>query len=440
MQPHFKRKLQKVLFGRNLVGNYENELKQLSMANYQKITFVIPCRNNISYLKQAVGSIESYYGDYHNIIILDDASTDGTWEWIESLNKSHISSYRNDTNDRVGHTVLYDVGIQMATTEIVSILHSDMVISPNYVENILKHMQRGVVVSATRIEPPLHPPGPEKIVRNFGLDTVEFQNSRDTFVSFVVSKQNEYRDMASNGIFAPWAIYKSDFVDIGGHDKLFAPMELEDSDIFNRFYIKGYKLIQSRDSFVYHMTCRGSRFKDGIEIEREIPLTDGTIWYKPKDSQEYRELREIKFREWWRKWHTDVLHDANMLPIVPKRYSTAFVISNCNEYLLSIFEPWCDDIYVSCDPSNYIYLENQKSMYDISKKIHNIYDAPTNSIEIKFDALMVTEAKFSEFIKNIPFIIEETNQIGTFSYDIFQINVKSLHTMDMILPFFRNVI
>jgi len=36
----------------------------------------------------------------------------------------------------------------------------------------------------------------------------------------------------TNGIFAPWMLYKEDFRSMGGHDKLFAPMELEDSDIF----------------------------------------------------------------------------------------------------------------------------------------------------------------------------------------------------------------
>ena len=52
------------------------------MAHYQRITFIIPCRNNVKYLKQAINSIEDCYGDTHDIVILDDASTDGTWEWV----------------------------------------------------------------------------------------------------------------------------------------------------------------------------------------------------------------------------------------------------------------------------------------------------------------------------------------------------------------------
>ena len=111
------------------------------MAQYQPITFIIPCRNNLKYLKQAVSSIEDNYNDYHHIVILDDASNDGTWEWIDSLNKPYIKTYRNGSNNRVGHTVLYDIGIKLAETPIVTILHSDMIVTQNYVGNMLKNLK-----------------------------------------------------------------------------------------------------------------------------------------------------------------------------------------------------------------------------------------------------------------------------------------------------------
>jgi predicted ribonuclease YlaK len=60
------------------------------MTNYQRVTFIIPCRNNVKYLKQAINSIEDCYGDTHNIVILDDASTDGTWEWVQLMEDKHI--------------------------------------------------------------------------------------------------------------------------------------------------------------------------------------------------------------------------------------------------------------------------------------------------------------------------------------------------------------
>lgn len=406
-----------------------------------RITFVIPCRSNLLYLQQAVGSIEEHYGNTHDVVILDDASDDDSWDWITeySEGRDNIITYRNEGPDRVGHTVLYDVGFDLAKTEVVSILHSDMVVTPNYVEHMLKHLEPKKVVSSTRIEPPLHPPGPEKYVQNFGLEVDEFSGQKENFLKFVSEKESENEGKTTSGIFAPWMMYKEDFVSIGGHDFLFAPMELEDSDIFNRFHLAGYELIQARDAFVYHMTCRGSRFKDGIEIEKEIPLPDGTIWYKPKDSEEYTILRQHKFREWWRKWHCDVLHDDLMMPIVPKRYDTGFVVKNCNTQILSILEPWCDTIYVDCDYKVYVDAENEKSEYDISDSVKPYDNEKNNHILISFDASKLTNQHFTEFIKKLPFIIEETGEVGSFNWDIFQIDIISLEQIDMIKPHFKNI-
>ena len=412
----------------------------------QEITFIIPVRNNQKYALQAYRSIRRYHPEEHYIILLDDASTDKTWEWIESTEKwdEKVITYRNESKERVGHTVLYDKGVELAPTEIVSILHSDMVITENYVKNILKHLHSQTVVSATRIEPPLHPPGPEKLVKNFGLEPDEFAGVQREFYEFVEDRETEYKGLTSEGIFAPWTMYKEDFIAIGGHDLLFAPMELEDSDIFNRMHLAGYKFIQSRDAFVYHMTCRGSRFKDGIEIEKEIPLPDGTIWYKPKDSEEYLFLRDQKFKEWWRKWHTDVLHDENMKPLVPGRYETAFVVKNANLITLSILEPWCDVLYTDDELNSnevaYYEEEAKYTMFDLKKKFKvRKYESPSENVRVDFDATKLTDAYFRMVIKQLPQILDTITEVGTYQYDIFTITINKLEKKDMIKPWFKNV-
>jgi len=392
-----------------------------------RISFIIPSRNNLKYLKQAVNSIQEHYGNQHDIVLLDDASTDGTWDWIQSLEGDNIVKYRNQGPERQGHTVLYDKGVEISKTEVFSILHADMVVAPGYVENLLKHLKEKTVVAATRVEPPLHPPGPEKFVRLFGTEPEEFK--KEDFLQFVQENQIISKDQVTNGIFAPWCMSKKDFQDIGGHDKLFAPMELEDSDIFNRMYLAGYSLIQSRDSFTYHMTCRGSRFKDGLEIEAEIPLPDGTIWYKPKDSEEYKALRAIKFKEWWRKWGSNVLHDELMMPKVSPKYNIGFVIKNCNYNLLEALEPWCDSIYIEDEmrvlTSHYLDNEQKKTSYNLSDRIKPFGSEKNTDIVVEFSAEQFTQQSFN-IIQQLSEIIKESGEIGTFQLDIFTVTINSL--------------
>ena len=47
----------------------------------KKITFVIPSRNNLEFLKLAYNSIKNL-GNSHEVLVLDDASVDGTTEWL----------------------------------------------------------------------------------------------------------------------------------------------------------------------------------------------------------------------------------------------------------------------------------------------------------------------------------------------------------------------
>jgi GT2 family glycosyltransferase len=398
------------------------------------ISLVIPSRNNLKYVKFAYESIREYMPAETEVILLDDASTDGTWDWMKSVQDPKTQIFRNEGPNRVGHTVLYDQGAKMATNEVFGIFHADMIASLSYIPNMVKHLKRGVVVSATRIEPPLHPPGPEKHTIDFGLEPEEFK--RTPYIQFTIAVAERDKDMTSEGIFAPWMMYKDDFFAIGGHDKrVFAPMELEDSDLFNRFQLAGYKFIQARDALCYHMTCRGSRFKDGVKIVQEIPLGGGHIWKRPQDSDEYTKLRQNKFREWWRKWHMDVLHDENMKPRVCKRYDIGYVVSHIQEVvpLMYMLEPWCDTLYSSAPihiRESYHEQEQPQSKFKIGQKLRS-WDSQhkDNNVLVEFDARQFKQEHW-QFIKNMMFIIEDSGEVGEFEYDIFKFKIKSMESYE----------
>ena len=132
-----------------------------------KITFVIPSRNNLEFLQLAYDSIRRL-DIKHEVLVLNDASTDGTAEWIDTQQDEDLIVYHNPGPERIGIVGMFDKGIEMARTDIIMAFHSDMVVCRDFDKNILKHLERGKVVSATRVEPPLHPDGPEKILRNYG--------------------------------------------------------------------------------------------------------------------------------------------------------------------------------------------------------------------------------------------------------------------------------
>jgi len=321
------------------------------MYTTKEVTVIVPSYNTLYHLKNTYRSLKQYGGDV-NIIIIDDHSSDSTKDWLLSLDddKLHIIL----SPERRGHTYWYDEGMKIASTDIVSILHSDMIIGPGYFENMLKHLERGKVVCATRIEPPIHPAGKEKIVRDFGDDADKFM--WEAFEQFVNSEKDKEKDVTTKGIFAPWTLFKEDHLSIGGHDQRFAPYGYEDSDIFNRWILSGYEMIQSRDSLVYHMTCRGHRWNAGVGIE----------------NSDYRDTMSRCEREFIRKWGDWIANDEYQLPIINPKYDRQIRIYNSTPELLEMLEPWCDSLYYDGseeDIKRYFDKEQQRTVINLAQKI-----------------------------------------------------------------------
>ena len=387
------------------------------------ISFIQPSRNNLKYLKWSYNSIRKNLGYIHEICMADDFSDDGTWEWMQEIAEKdrNVKIHRNEGPTRLGHTILYDTLINdYATNDIVMIYHADMYALPGLDVEINKHIKKGVVVSGTRIEPPLHPDGPEKILKDYGIEPEEFKE-QELLSEYESLKQNT----TTHGIFAPWAIMKEDFQSIGGHDPLYAPQSKEDSDIFNRFLLNGYKFIQTWNGFVYHMTCRGSRFADGAKRN-----PDGQVFMKNRETDEWMKQNIRSTRNFIRKWGHFVKHDALLKPIVPPKYDIGFVVKNCNEQILESLEPWCSTIYVDTFAEDYINREQPNTDFDLSKRIYSIDSEKQNDIEIRFDGSKFNDKSFQYIQQLSEIFANDELEVGSFELDIFEIRINKIKTYE----------
>lgn len=378
----------------------------------ERITFVLPSRNNLEFLQLAYDSIRRL-DTKHEILVLDDASTDGTAKWIASqqVQDEYLITYHNPGPERIGIVGMFDKGIEMARTEIIMAFHADMVAGKDLDKNVLKHLQPGVVVSATRVEPPLHPSGPEKITVDFGIEADQFDFNKWYFES-----ENLKQDKTTEGIFAPWCMYKKDFLAVGGHDDLFAPQSKEDSDLFNRFVLAGYKVLQSWDALVYHFTSRGSRFN------KHVGGSAG------QNSEEWLYTTTKNMRNFIRKWGNVVQHDPLMKPIITPKYDLGFIVKNCNLYLLEVLEPWCSTIYVENFNSiskEYIQKEQSNTKYDLLERIRPYDNEKQNGILVEFDASKLTNENF-QLLQKLSLIIEDTGETGKFELDIFTLDIVDM--------------
>ena len=390
-----------------------------------KISLIQPSRNNLKYLKWSYDSIRKNQGNHEvEICVADDFSDkDSTWDWcLEMMKKdAHFKAIRNEGPTRLGHTILYDRLVnEVASHDVCMIYHADMYLCPGALDAIEKHLKEKTIVSLTRIEPPLHPDGPEKILLDCGIEPEEF-NEEQLLIQLDRLKS---KDKTTEGIFAPWAFWKKDFQEIGGHDAIFAPQSKEDTDIFNRFHLNGIKFVQTWEGFVYHMTCRGSRFADGATRN-----PDGNVFMKNRETDEWLKQNAKSTREFLRKWGHFCKHDQYMKPIVPPKYKIGFKIKNCTEDILRVLEPWCDHVFVDYNFTNYILNERQHTSFDLIKRVLNYEETSYDDVIIEIDANRFTRQD-NEIISKLSEILDDSGEIGEFQLGNLKITINKLKTYE----------
>lgn len=105
-----------------------------------KLSIIIPCYNCEKTLKEAVLSCyqQGFSDSEFEIVMVDDFSTDNTWQVMEILAKQHnnISLFRHEKNKGGGAT--RNTGIRNSAGEIIFCLDSDNFFAPNSIKTMIQ--------------------------------------------------------------------------------------------------------------------------------------------------------------------------------------------------------------------------------------------------------------------------------------------------------------
>jgi hypothetical protein len=408
----------------------------------KKITFCINTTGKEKdYLDLLLTSMESNFVSLeHEVIIfidsfrLQDDDNEDIKSWLLSRENKfkNIKILKNKLSVPIGYAPNINLMFESAKNDIVSYIQSDMIVGKNYDVEILRHLKdENTIISATRIEPSLHPQSPEKYTQDFGLNPDEF-NVED-FNNFVQS--NTDLEKTTHYWFAPFTLYKQRWLEIGGHDTLFRRSR-EDSDILMRLRLNGCNIIQTWSALVYHFTCVSSR---------------GKGWFK-KENQDRTKLQEVadsfEMNKYLRKWK-GFEHSAEPIDTDKYLYKCSISLKECNltmvEHIINISQ-FFDKVYIDdletlnlvihtmnekSIPANQLfgYTEEQWNKYS---KYFRTYDY--NNIfrlEPKSDNILITtkagdinsQERFNFLMQLNNIIHHQTEPNNKFEHDIFTIEV-----------------
>lgn len=310
------------------------------------ISLVLAVYNNLDYTKDCYDRIREIYPNAP-MVISSGGSTDGTLSWLESLNDDFLSYMHDD--DKLCFSDNYNSAIKLVDTEKLVLIHNDMVIGENFLENLSDLIDEKTLLSYTTIEPPIFKGHKRagKVILDLGSSFHDFKyNLFNQYVEKVKQKKT-----LVNGASFFMSGYKTMFEDVGFFDGFsFDPFFCEDDDFLIRAKLKGYNLKTTECAVTYHFVSKTSRVLRSSESK----------------------LSEHKnIRNFIRKWGIPI-------PIFNELYYWEDEIFNYKTFSMGLttrnntklynVEPYFDKIDLGIIPEDYISNEQPNTNYDLRSK------------------------------------------------------------------------
>jgi glycosyltransferase involved in cell wall biosynthesis len=101
------------------------------------VSIVITTHNRLALLKDAVDSVRR--ATDWEVVVVDDASEDGTWEWLTEVSDERLAAIRNDENRNRGHS--RNRGLGRAAGEFVLFLDDDDRVRADGLTKLVRKME-----------------------------------------------------------------------------------------------------------------------------------------------------------------------------------------------------------------------------------------------------------------------------------------------------------
>jgi GT2 family glycosyltransferase len=317
------------------------------------ISFVLAVYNKLELTKECYKNLRKVYPKAP-LVISSGGSSDGTKEWLESLDDENLSLFHDD--DRLTFSETYNAGIDLVDTEKLVLIHNDMVIGKEFLENLDRLLDENpnTLLSYTTIEPPIFEghKRPGKVILDLGTG---FNNFNQKKFNKYVKENNNKCELYDGAVFF-MSGRKEMFVDLGGFDGFsFVPCFCEDDDFLIRAKLKGYKLKTTECAITYHFVSQTSRFSDEMKDKRQ-------------------DIEIFSNRNFIRKWGITIstfnqLGYQTQDDFTFKKLSLGLT-TNKNEYI-GLLEPFFDKIKTDSLPTDYIKFEQETTRYDLKSKFED---------------------------------------------------------------------
>ena len=231
-------------------------VKSANEKNPRAASIIILALNQLEHTRACLESIAAHTPPPHEVIVVDNASTDGTPEFLKQWRAAHpnCTVIRNETNR--GFAGGNNQGLAIAKNEFLVLLNNDTLVTPGWIEGMVAVLEAdagaGLVGPVSnRVS------GPQQIPTHYANDAAMFDFAKSW------REQNQAQSQPVNRLVGFCLMFKRAVLDtIGGLDERFGSGNFEDDDFCLRARFAGFGSRIACGVYIHHagsQTFRGAK-------------------------------------------------------------------------------------------------------------------------------------------------------------------------------------
>ena len=212
-----------------------------------KVSVIVLCYNNLALTRACIESVQRHsYWPGLELVVVDNASTDGTRDFLVETARKHPGVRLVLNDDNLGFAAGNNAGLDAATGDVLILLNNDTQVSPGWIHGLVRHLQR---------DPALGMVGP--VTNNIGNEAridVGYSDLADMpawaarRMAGLIGQRYDCPTLAFFCVALKRQLYKQ----VGGLDPIYGIGFFEDDDYCNRARAAGWLLTIADDVFVHH--------------------------------------------------------------------------------------------------------------------------------------------------------------------------------------------
>lgn len=231
-----------------------------------KVSIVIPAHNHVELTRRCLESIlRNTLGVPYEVIVVDDASSDGTAEYCRNVRNLRLISHSSPK----GFLLATNAGAELARGRYLVLLNNDTEVRPNWLNALLEPAEadeRVALVGAKLLYPDLALQEAGSIVWCDGTGWNYGRGGDPGKADYNYLREVDYCSAAC------LLIRRDFFAEVGGFDERYAPAYYEDTDLAFTARQRGYKVLyQSAAEVIHHEgSSSGTDLTSGVKRFQEV--------------------------------------------------------------------------------------------------------------------------------------------------------------------------